>query len=68
MRAPCTFGSGDRSSCDQLVRRFAERFWTVDWPGTSRPRVYFDPRALELEGPGGVLRAKVPRRWSPTRK
>lgn len=50
---------GDTSSADQLVRRFAERFWTAEWPGRSRPRVYFDPRALELGGPGGVLHAKA---------
>ncbi len=51
--------SGDTSSSDQLIRRFAERFWTVEWPGSTRPRVYFDSRALELEGPGGVLHAKA---------
>lgn len=51
--------NGDKSTSDQLVRRFAERFWTVEWPGTSRPRVYFDSRALELGGPGGVLHAKA---------
>lgn len=51
--------SGDKSTSDQLVRRFAERFWTVEWPGTSHPRVYFDSRALELDGPGGVLHAKA---------
>jgi phosphatidylserine/phosphatidylglycerophosphate/cardiolipin synthase-like enzyme len=51
--------NGDKTSSDQLVRRFAERFWTVEWPGTSRPRIYFDPRALELDGPGAVLHAKA---------
>ena len=50
---------GDTSSADQLVRRFADRFWRSEWPGQSRPRVYFDPRALELDGPGGVLHAKA---------
>ena len=50
---------GDTSSADQLVRRFADRFWTIEWPGRSRPRIYFDPRALELDGPGGVLHAKA---------
>lgn len=50
---------GDTTSSDQLVRRFADRFWSVEWPGTSRPRVYFDPRALENDGPGGVLHAKA---------
>lgn len=50
---------GDATVAEQLVRRFAERFWSVEWPGTARPRVYFDPRALELDGPAGVLHAKA---------
>src|SRR5437660_1655535 len=50
---------GDTTSAEQLVRRFAERFWKTDWPGSSHPRVFYDPRALDLEGPGGVLHAKA---------
>jgi phosphatidylserine/phosphatidylglycerophosphate/cardiolipin synthase-like enzyme len=50
---------GDTTVTDRLVRRFAERFWTVDWPGKWRPRVYFDPRSLEEGGPSGVLHAKA---------
>jgi phosphatidylserine/phosphatidylglycerophosphate/cardiolipin synthase-like enzyme len=50
---------GDTTSSDQLVRRFAHRFWNTDWPGSERPRVFFDPRALELDGPEGVLHAKA---------
>lgn len=50
---------GDTTAADQLVRKFADRFWTTDWPGSSRPSVYYDPRALELEGPAGVLHAKA---------
>ena len=50
---------GDTTASDQLVRKFAERFWKTDWPGASRPSVFFDPRALEPEGPGGVLHAKA---------
>jgi phosphatidylserine/phosphatidylglycerophosphate/cardiolipin synthase-like enzyme len=50
---------GDTTNADQLVRRFADRFWSVEWPGTSRPRVYFDPRALDMDRPGGVLHAKA---------
>jgi phosphatidylserine/phosphatidylglycerophosphate/cardiolipin synthase-like enzyme len=50
---------GDTTAADQLVRRFAERFWRSDWPGLARPRVFYDPRALDLEGPGGVLHAKA---------
>lgn len=50
---------GDTTAADQLVRRFADRFWQSEWPGSSRPRVYYDPRALALEGPTGVLHAKA---------
>jgi hypothetical protein len=39
---------GDTTAAEQLVRRFADRFWKTDWPGSARPRVYYDPRALEL--------------------
>jgi phosphatidylserine/phosphatidylglycerophosphate/cardiolipin synthase-like enzyme len=41
------------------VRRFTDHFWTTDWPGLSRPSVFYDPRALDPEGPGGVLHAKA---------
>ena len=41
------------------MRRFADRFCKSDWPGSSHPSVYYDPRALGLEGPGGVLHAKA---------
>ncbi len=50
---------GDTTTPEALIRRFAERFWKNDWPGTARPRVFFDPRALDPEGPGGVLHAKA---------
>jgi phosphatidylserine/phosphatidylglycerophosphate/cardiolipin synthase-like enzyme len=50
---------GDTTDSDHLVRRFAERFWTADWPGKRRPGVFYDPRALEPEGPAGVLHAKA---------
>ncbi len=50
---------GDTTVADQLVRRFADRFWKYEWPGTARPHVYYDPRSLEPEGPGGVLHAKA---------
>ena len=42
-----------------MVRRFADRFWKTEWPGSSHPSVFYDPRALDLEGPGGVLHAKA---------
>jgi len=50
---------GDTSSGDSVVRRFADRFWGEDWPGSSQPAVYYDPRSLELDGPSGVLHAKA---------
>lgn len=50
---------GDTTTPDGLVRRFAERFWGTDWPGKSRPGVFYDPRALEADGPSGVVHAKA---------
>lgn len=50
---------GETTSADALVRRFADRFWTEDWPGTRRPSVFYDPRSLELGRPAGVLHAKA---------
>lgn len=50
---------GDTTATEQLVRKFANRFWGTDWPGTSRPTIYYDPRSLELDGPAGVLHAKA---------
>ena len=50
---------GDTTAAEQLVRRFADQFWKTDWPGSARPSVYYDPRALEPDGPGGVLHAKA---------
>ena len=50
---------GDTTKADNLVRQFADHFWKTDWPGSSRPNIYFDPRALEPKGPKGVLHAKA---------
>jgi phosphatidylserine/phosphatidylglycerophosphate/cardiolipin synthase-like enzyme len=50
---------GDTTPSDHLVRRFADHFWKSDWPGSAHPNVFYDPRALEPEGPGGVLHAKA---------
>jgi phosphatidylserine/phosphatidylglycerophosphate/cardiolipin synthase-like enzyme len=50
---------GDSTASEHLVRRFADHFWKTDWPGASRPTVFYDPRALDLEGPSGVLHAKA---------
>ena len=41
------------------MRRFADRFWGTDWPGKSRPAVYYDRRSLDPAGPAGVLHAKA---------
>ncbi len=50
---------GNTTAADHLVRGFAERFWDRDWPGSSRPDVFYDPRSLEPKGPRGVLHAKA---------
>ena len=50
---------GDTTTSEQLVRRFTDHFWNTDWPGSVRPRVFYDPRALDMERPGGVLHAKA---------
>jgi phosphatidylserine/phosphatidylglycerophosphate/cardiolipin synthase-like enzyme len=49
----------DTTASEQLVRRFADHFWKTDCPGSARPHVFYDPRALDLEGPGAVLHAKA---------
>lgn len=41
------------------MRKLADRFRKVEWAGTVRPRVFYDPRALGVEGPGAVLHAKA---------
>jgi hypothetical protein len=50
---------GDTTMPDDIVRRFADRLWQKEWPGTRRPRVFYDPRALEPDRPAGVLHAKA---------
>lgn len=50
---------GDTSASEQVVRRFADHFWRVEWPGTTRPQVFYDPRSIEMDGPTGVLHAKA---------
>lgn len=40
---------GDTSTSSELVRRFAHRFQTEEWPvGIRCPEVFYDPRALSL--------------------
>jgi phosphatidylserine/phosphatidylglycerophosphate/cardiolipin synthase-like enzyme len=50
---------GDTTAAEHLVRRFADWFWKAEWPGTSRPAVFYDPRALDLNETSGVLHAKA---------
>ena len=50
---------GDTTAAHHLVRRFADRFWTEEWPGSTRPRVFYDPRSLDPNGGAGVLHAKA---------
>ena len=50
---------GDDTPAEQLVAQFAHRFWSKDWPGATKPAVYYDPRSLEPDGPEGVLHAKA---------
>jgi phosphatidylserine/phosphatidylglycerophosphate/cardiolipin synthase-like enzyme len=39
----------DTSMPEELVRRFAHRFRTQEWPGDRMPEVFYDPRSVELE-------------------
>lgn len=39
----------DTTMDSELVREFAHRFKTSEWPGSRMPEVYFDPRSLELD-------------------
>jgi phosphatidylserine/phosphatidylglycerophosphate/cardiolipin synthase-like enzyme len=50
---------GDTTAPSHLVRSFADRFWSAEWPGRVHPRVYYDPRSLDPEGAGSVLHAKA---------
>jgi phosphatidylserine/phosphatidylglycerophosphate/cardiolipin synthase-like enzyme len=43
-------GQGDTSAPSEIVRRFAEKFRTRQWPkGWKLPEVFFDPRSLESD-------------------
>ena len=50
---------GDSTDPDDLVRMFADNFWKSEWPSENRPTVYYDPRSLDKDEPGGVLHAKA---------
>jgi phosphatidylserine/phosphatidylglycerophosphate/cardiolipin synthase-like enzyme len=41
---------GDTSRSSEVLRRFAERFRTREWPGPRLPEVFYDPRSLDLKG------------------
>ncbi len=51
---------GDTTAAEQLVRKFADRFWGTDWPGSSRPTVYYDPRPSSWTVP---QECSMPRSW-----
>ena len=40
---------GDSTDETELLRQFCHRFATQDWPGKVMPKVYYDPRSLELD-------------------
>jgi phosphatidylserine/phosphatidylglycerophosphate/cardiolipin synthase-like enzyme len=41
---------GDTSSASEIVRRFAHRFQSEEWPiGKPFPDIFYDPRALSIE-------------------
>jgi hypothetical protein len=51
--------AGDTRSDAELLRCFADRFRSEQWPGRRLPRVHYDPRALAAEtGPRSCLHAK----------
>jgi phosphatidylserine/phosphatidylglycerophosphate/cardiolipin synthase-like enzyme len=47
---------GDKTRADALLRRFADRFLSQEWPGPRIPEVFYDPRSL-IDGDG--LRASL---------
>jgi phosphatidylserine/phosphatidylglycerophosphate/cardiolipin synthase-like enzyme len=40
----------DTTLPEEVLRQFAHRFRTQEWPGNLLPEIYYDPRSLELEG------------------
>lgn len=50
---------GDTSQPSDVARRFADKLWKKDWPGTLRPQVFYNPKSLEPDGPSEVLHAKA---------
>src|SRR5262249_42463690 len=39
----------DASLDDEILRRFAHRFRTQEWPGDKLPELYYDPRSLDRQ-------------------
>jgi phosphatidylserine/phosphatidylglycerophosphate/cardiolipin synthase-like enzyme len=39
----------DTSPAEDVLRRFAQRFQTHEWPGGRLPELYYDPRSLDLD-------------------
>jgi phosphatidylserine/phosphatidylglycerophosphate/cardiolipin synthase-like enzyme len=49
----------DTSKPEAIIMRFAEQLWTKDWPGSVRPKVYYDPRSVDPELGPGILHTKA---------
>lgn len=49
----------DTTAASDLVLRFAAQLWEKDWPGATRPAVFYDPRSLEPDKSQGILHAKA---------
>ena len=47
---------GNTSLSSQIVRRFAANFVENEWPGTRLPRLFYDPRSLQV---GGISRSSL---------
>jgi hypothetical protein len=58
---------GDTTATEQVVRRFADRFWKTDWPGSG---LLAAPRCNSCYHEGGSQKKKEPRhrrRWKAAR-
>ena len=42
-------GQSDSSLDSEIVGRFAQKFWTKQWPWPDKPSIFYDPRSLSLE-------------------
>ncbi len=48
--------AGDAAPADELLRRFADRFFRDEWPGARPPELYCDPRSVD---PDAVKRSSL---------